>query len=53
MQTGKRMWDSELSTIDTAILIAGILSARHYFTLNNEEEEELRLLGDHTRRHTI
>ena len=46
METGKRMWECELSTIDTAILIAGILTARHYFTLNNEEEEELRLLGD-------
>jgi hypothetical protein len=46
IQTGKRMWECELSTIDTAILIAGILTARHYFTLNNEEEEELRLLGD-------
>ena len=46
MQTGKRMWDCELSTIDTAILIAGVLTARHYFTLDNEEEEELRLLSD-------
>lgn len=45
MQTGKRMWDCELSTIDTAILIAGVLTARHYFTLDNEEEEELRLLS--------
>jgi hypothetical protein len=46
MQTGKRRWECELSTIDTAILIAGVLTARHYFTLNNEEEEELRRLGD-------
>src|SRR4029077_12493255 len=46
MQTGKRMWECELSTIDTAILIAGILTARHYFTLDNVEEEELRHLGD-------
>jgi hypothetical protein len=46
MQTGKRMWACELSTIDTAILIAGVLTARHYFTLDNEEEEELRHLGD-------
>lgn len=46
MQTGKRMWECELSTIDTAILIAGILTARYFFTLDNEEEEELRLLGD-------
>ena len=40
------MWECELSTIDTAILIAGILTAREYFTLNNGEEEELRRLGD-------
>jgi hypothetical protein len=46
MQTGKRMWECELSTIDTAILIAGVLTARHYFTLENEEEEEIRHLGD-------
>jgi hypothetical protein len=46
MQTGKRMWESELSTIDTAILIAGILTARHYFIRNIEEEEELRRLAD-------
>jgi hypothetical protein len=46
MQTGKRMWECELSTIDTAILMAGILTARHYFTLDNKEEEELRHLGD-------
>src|SRR5258708_3006239 len=46
METGKRMWECELSTIDTAILIAGILTATHYFMLNNEEEEELRRLGD-------
>ena len=36
------MWECELSTIDTAILIAGVLTARHYFTLENEEEEELQ-----------
>lgn len=46
MQTGKRMWECELSTIDTAILIAGILTARHYFTLDHAEEEELRHLAD-------
>src|ERR1700745_3473907 len=44
MQTGKRMWGCELSTVDTAILMAGILTARHYFTLDNKEEEELRNL---------
>jgi len=28
---GKRMWKSELSSIDTALLLAGILTARQYF----------------------
>lgn len=46
MQTGKRMWECELSTIDTAILMAGILTARHYFLLDNKGEEELRRLSD-------
>ena len=32
MQTGRRAWHSELSTIDTAILMAGVLTAGSYFT---------------------
>jgi len=31
MQTGKRAWDSEVSTIDTAILLMGVLSVGEYF----------------------
>ncbi len=31
MQTGKRAWDSEVSSIDTAILMMGILSVGQYF----------------------
>jgi hypothetical protein len=31
MQTGKRAWDSEVSSIDTSILFMGILSAGQYF----------------------
>lgn len=31
MQTGKRAWQSEVSSIDTAILMMGILSAGEYF----------------------
>ena len=41
METGKRAWRSELSTIDTAILIAGILSATHYFTKDNVNERAI------------
>ncbi len=31
MSTGKRAWDSELSNIDTAILMMGVLSVGEYF----------------------
>jgi len=42
MQTGVRLWRSELSTIDTALLIAGALTASRYFTANTPDETELR-----------
>ncbi len=31
LNTGERMWDSEVSTIDTAILLCGVLLCREYF----------------------
>src|SRR5579862_2464173 len=31
LQTGRRTWNSEVSTIDTAFLIAGVLSAAAFF----------------------
>ena len=31
MKTGERVWKSELSSIDTALLLAGILTARQYY----------------------
>ena len=46
METGKRAWKSELSTVDTAILLAGILTARYYFTGKNKSEIEIRKLAD-------
>ena len=46
MQTGKRTWKCELSTIDTAILLAGILTARYYFTGENKSEIEIRMYAD-------
>jgi hypothetical protein len=46
MKTGKRVWKSELSTIDTAILLAGILTARYYFTAENKSEIEIRKYAD-------
>jgi hypothetical protein len=42
MSTGKRTWDCELSTIDTALLIAGIIFARQYFNRNDDTESEIR-----------
>jgi hypothetical protein len=31
IDTGERMWDSEVSSVDTAILLCGILTCREYF----------------------
>lgn len=46
MRTGSRVWRSELSTIDTALLIAGVLVASTYFDANTPAESELRNLAD-------
>ena len=46
MNTATRTWDSELSTIDTALLMAGILDARQYFTGMEAEEVQIRALAD-------
>ncbi len=46
MQGGRRVWQSELSLIDTALLLAGILIASGYFTENTESETEIRKLAD-------
>ncbi|HET6493680.1 MAG TPA: glucoamylase family protein [Burkholderiales bacterium] len=42
MQSGLRMWRSELSMIDTALLIAGVLTASMYFDAETSREAELR-----------
>jgi hypothetical protein len=46
LQTGARVWRSELSMIDTALLIAGALTAGMYFTAETADEIELRELVD-------
>lgn len=46
LQTGARVWSSELSMIDTALLIAGALTAGMYFTADTAEENALRELVD-------
>ncbi|WP_054312475.1 glucoamylase family protein [Mesorhizobium sp. 1M-11] len=45
MKTGQRAWNSELSTVDTALLMAGVLSSGAYFDLDCEEEQEIRALA--------
>jgi hypothetical protein len=44
--TGARVWRSELSMIDTALLIAGALTASMYFDANTADEIELRKIVD-------
>ena len=43
---GLRFEGSELSTIDTALLMAGVLSAQVYFDRDDEVERSIRLLCD-------
>ena len=45
MDTGRRAWRSELSSIDTALLIAGVLAAAAYFDRATDAEGEIRDLG--------
>ncbi len=44
---GTRVWRSELSMIDTALLIAGALTAAMYFDADTPQEAELRSVVDH------
>ena len=46
MHSGKRVWLSELSLIDTAFLVAGVLTAAAYFSADTSAETELRRLAD-------
>jgi hypothetical protein len=46
MQTGSRMWRSELSMIDTALLMAGVLTASMYFNAEIAREAELREIAE-------
>ncbi|NNE08870.1 MAG: Tat pathway signal protein, partial [Gemmatimonadetes bacterium] len=46
MNTGLRAWSSELSTIDTGLLFAGILHAREYFDTNDSLDIEIRAIAD-------
>ena len=46
MDTGLRFEQVELSTIDTSLLIAGVLFCQSYFTQNNPTETSIRAYGD-------
>lgn len=46
IHTGARVWQSELSMIDTALFIAGALTAKMYFTGQTSDEIQLRELAD-------
>jgi len=42
MKDGKRRWNCELSSMDTALLLAGAITCREYF----EDDEIIRLVND-------
>lgn len=44
--SGLREWNCELSTIDTGLLMAGVLFAQSYFDRNTRDEREIRSLAD-------
>jgi hypothetical protein len=46
MQSGRRVWHSELSLIDSALLLAGVLAAGVYFDVHAAVENEIRTLAD-------
>ncbi|HUP18126.1 MAG TPA: glucoamylase family protein [Acidimicrobiia bacterium] len=46
METGRRAWKSELSTIDTTFLIAGALMSATFFDRETSDEREIRTLAD-------
>jgi hypothetical protein len=46
MKTGRRAWESELSTIDTTFLLAGALASAAYFDRETAGEREIRTLAD-------
>src|SRR5687768_14505624 len=46
MKTGRRVWNCELSIIDSAFLLAGMLTCAAYFDGDSEEETEVRQVAD-------
>ncbi len=46
MQSGLRHWNCELSSIDTGLLMCGVLFCREYFDRDDEREREIRGRAD-------
>jgi hypothetical protein len=46
VRTGARAWESELSTVDSALLIGGMLTVAEYFDADKPVEHEIRDLAD-------
>jgi len=46
MSTGRRFQNVELSTIDTSLLLAGMLFAQSYFDRGDSTEQQIRALAD-------
>ena len=45
MNSGTREWNCELSTIDTGLLMMGIIFSKNYFNRNNDVENEIRKIA--------
>jgi len=46
MSSGTREWRCELSSVDTGLLMMGIIFARNYYNLNSEIERRIRSQAD-------
>jgi hypothetical protein len=46
MKTGRRAWQCELSTVDSAFLLAGMLTTGIYFDADTPDEREICTLAD-------
>jgi hypothetical protein len=46
MNTALRTWNSEVSTIDSALLFAGILDAKQYFSTSDPGDIQVRAIAD-------
>ena len=46
IETGRRVWNCELSTLDSAFMFAGALTCATYFDADTEDEAEVRRLAN-------